>query len=210
MPCPAPLSQQPCRRLAGALALSAALALPALTPAAIAQTAAQTAEPTSTTATYGNWTVRCATSQPPAGDSQPPVRVCEMTTRLTLKGNDGQTRPLLQVAIGQPPGADTVRIVLQLPLDVALRQPVTVSLDQPGDTAQPVPQQPLLQASYLSCSARGCLAEADIAAALIDTLKGAATMNVGFTSLNGAQRIMVPVPLAGFAEAGAALGLADR
>ena len=174
---------------------------------------AQTAEPTRTTATYGNWTVSCALSVPPSGDSLTPVKACEMTTRLNMKGNDGNARPLLQVSIGQPPGAETARIMLQVPVEVALREPVAVSLDQvtaSGDAKQPVPQEPLLSATYLACSPRGCLAETAISGILVGRLKVAETMNVTFTSLNGGKRVLVPVSLAGFAQAAVALGLADK
>ena len=210
MPAPTPLAQLPettvslGRSFLAVAALWAGLALPVL---------GQTTEPTSTTATYGNWTVRCATSVPQTTDRQPPVKVCEMTTRLTLKGNDGQTRPLLQIAIGRPPGAETTRIVLQVPVDVALREPVTVSLDQAAaseEAPKTAPKEPVLSATYLSCSPRGCLAETEIAADVVGRLRAAQTMNVSFASLVGDKRIIVPVPLAGFAEAAAALELANK
>jgi invasion protein IalB len=173
---------------------------------------AQTAEPSSTTATYGNWTVSCGMAAAAPGDSAQ-VKVCEMTTRLDLKGKDGQARPLLQVAIGQPPGSDTARIVLQVPVEVALREPVAVSLDQQpatGDAQQPVPQEVLLSATYLACSAAGCLADAPLAAAVVGRLKAAKAVNVTFTSLNGGKHITVPVTLTGFGDAATALGLAVK
>jgi invasion protein IalB len=185
-------------------ALALTLALPAY---------AQTAEPTSTTATYGNWTVSCALTVLASSGSQTPVKTCEMTTRLDLKGNDGQTRPLLQLAIGQPPGSETARIALQVPVDVALREPVAISLDQTpttGDAQQAVPQELLVSATYLACSPGGCLADTAIAAELVGRLKAAKTVNVTFTSLNAGKRITVPVPLSGFGDAADALGLADK
>lgn len=188
-------------RIMAALALCPCLAL------------AETAEPTSTTATYGNWTVSCAMTVLPASNSQTPVKSCEMTTRLNLKGDDGQSRPLLQVAIGQPPGSETARVVLQVPMEVALREPVVISLDQApasGDAQTPVPQEPLLSATYLACSPAGCVAETAFAADLVGRLKAVKTVNVSFTILNGGKRITVPVPLTGFGDAAVALGLADK
>jgi len=172
---------------------------------------AQTAEPTSTTATYGNWTVSCIMAQPATGDAAP-VKVCEMKTQLNLKGQDGQSRPLLQLAVGQPPGSATARMVVQVPVDVALREPVAVSLDQgPATDAQtPVPQEQLFAATYLACTPTGCLADSAVTDEVIGKLRGAKTTNVTFTSLQGGKKITVPVPMTGFADAADALGLAGK
>lgn len=189
------------RKFLAVLALAPCLALPAT---------AQTAEPSSTTATYGTWTVSCAMTTPPG--TQTPVKACEMKTRLDLKGSDGQNHPLLQLAIGQPPGSDSARIVLQVPVDVALREPVVVSLDQtaPTDPQQQVPQELLVSATYLACSATGCLADTAVAADIIGKLTAAKTANVTFTSLQGGKKITVPVPMNGFSDAADALGLARK
>lgn len=165
---------------------------------------AQTAEPSSTAATYGNWTVSCVQSAD--------QKVCQMTTKLNLKGSDGQVRPLLEVAIGQPPAGGDVRIVLQVPMDVALREPVVVSVDAAGAAgagaaeATPKPQTDLLTASFFACQPAGCIADAVLDAKTLKTLQTATTMNATFTALAGARKITVPVALTGFTDAWAALG----
>lgn len=166
----------------------AAFAAPAL---------AQTAEPSSTAATYGNWTVRCVQNAD--------QRVCQMTTKLNHKGADGQLRPLLEVAIGQPSAGGDIRIVLQVPLEVALREPVVVSVDAAGETT-PKPQTALLSASYFACVPTGCIADAVLDANSLKTLKTAATMNATFTALAGARKITAPVGMTGFTDAWAAFG----
>ena len=166
---------------------------------------AQTAEPSSTAATYGNWTVSCVQSAD--------QKVCQMTTKLNLKGTDGQLRPLLEVAIGQPPAGGDVRIVLQVPMDVALREPVVVSVDAAGSdgaptpTPTPKPQTDLLTASYFACVPTGCIADTIFDANTLKSLQAAASMNATFTALAGAKKISVPVDLTGFGDAWAALGL---
>ena len=160
----------------------------------------QTAEPSSTAATYGNWTVSCAQSAD--------QKVCQMTTRLNLKGTDGQLRPLLEVAIGRPPAGGDLRIVLQVPSDVALREPVVVSVDAPGSgEASPKPQTELLSASYFACVPTGCIADTTLDAAALQALQSAATVNATFTTLAGGKKITVPISLTGFGDAWAALGL---
>ena len=166
---------------------------------------AQTAEPSATTATYGNWTVTCGMA-PVAADAAP-VKTCQMTTKLNLKGNDGQLRPLLEIAIGQPTGADAMRIVLQVPIDVALREPVVVSMDAQTGVADPKPQTDLVTASYFACTAAGCLADAVLKPDASALLQAAKTTNVTFAALAGGKKITVPVEMTGFGDAWAALGL---
>ena len=166
------------------------------------------AEPSSTTATYGNWVVSCAV---PAGAA---AKVCETTTHLSVKGQDGAVHPLLQVAIGMPPGGTSLRVVMQVPGDVALRAPVRLSLDKaaPDPAANPAaktaaPQDELVSASYFTCQPGGCLADADLAGVALARLLAAKSANVTFTAVAGAKQIVVPVSLEGFADAIAALGL---
>lgn len=169
--------------------------------------AAQTAEPSSTAATYGAWTVTCASMAAEAAAVAD--KVCQMTISLSLKGNDGQVNPLIEVAIGQPPGDAGPRIVVQVPMDVALREGLTISVDAPdADSAQtPRPQTDLAAATYFACVPQGCVADAALTAETIAALKQAMATNVTFTALAGAKKVTVPVPMTGFADAWAALGL---
>lgn len=163
---------------------------------------AQSAEPSSTSATYGNWTVSCVQTAD--------QKVCQMVTKLNLKAADGQLRPLLEIAIGQPPSGGDLRIVLQVPMDVSLREAVVVSIDAEGADPEvsPKPQKDLISASYFACVPTGCIADAVLDGASLTSLQGAATMTTSFTALNGAKKISVPVPLDGFGDAWAALGVA--
>lgn len=182
------------RRASFAFVLATVLATPK---------AAQTAEPSSTTATYGNWTVTCSA----VAETSPPVRACQMTTKLNLKVEDGSLRPLLEIAIGLPPGAKAMRIVLQVPIDVALRAPIMISVDAGAGGTVPMPQTDLLTASYFACTSAGCLADADFIPEASAVFKKAKTVNVSFVALNGGKKITVPVEMTGFADAWGALGL---
>jgi invasion protein IalB len=170
---------------------------------------AETTTPTATTATYGNWTVGCSVVA--QADGTAPKPLCEMTTRLNLKGQDGQMRPLLAWTIGTPPGAKSKRIALQVPVAVALRQGVIVSLDKAAaDAATPKPQDELAVLTYVTCTPQACVADADATDELLGKLKAAKTANVSFTLLQGAKEIMVPVSLDGFSDALAALDANGR
>ena len=119
-------------------------------------------------------------------------------------------RPLLEVAIGQPPAGGEARIVVQVPMDVALREPVVVSVDAPGadEATTPKPQTELVTASYFACVPAGCIADAALDA---ETLENAAKCRLDerdlYRSRRG-QKVTVPVAMAGFGDAWAALGLA--
>jgi invasion protein IalB len=183
----------------------ALLPLLVLVPAAVA---AQTAEPSSTTATYGSWTVTCATPAA-SGEAAASEKICQMTISLSVKGTDGQVRPLIEMAIGQPLGGEGPRVVVQVPIDVALREPVVISVDAEGGdgTQTPKPQTELVTASYFACVPTGCIADAAVSADTVAALKTAAATNVTFTALAAAKKITVPVPMTGFVDAWAALGL---
>ncbi|MEO8244544.1 MAG: invasion associated locus B family protein [bacterium] len=168
---------------------------------------AQTAEPSSTAATYGNWTVTCAT-QPSADGAAAGPKTCQMTTRLNLKGNDGQTRPLLEIAIGKPANADAPRIVLQVPIDVALREPIMLAVGvAAGEATDNQPREDIGAASYFACAPTGCVADTALTAEMIAKLKTIPTTNVTFTALADGKKITVPVAMTGFGDAWAALDL---
>jgi invasion protein IalB len=162
---------------------------------------AQTEAPNSTQATYGNWTLACV------------QKTCQITTRLNLKSEDGRVTPLIEVAIGRPKEGGELRIVVQVPGDVALRAPVEVSLDGAGEgegAAGAKPQVALVTASYFACVPGGCIADAVLDEAAVKALLAAPAMNTTFTTLAGAKRVTVPVGLNGFTDAWAALGAAGK
>ena len=169
--------------------------------------AADTAVPTATTATFGAWTVAC--SMVAEADGSAPKQFCQMTTRLNLKGQDGQMHPLLAFTIGTPPGGKVARMALQVPTDVALRDGVAISLDKPpavgADVNAVKDQDVLLALTYATCTPEGCVADADGSDALWGKLKAVKSANVGFTALTGMKKILVPVSMDGFADAMAAL-----
>ena len=166
---------------------------------------AQTTGPSATTATYGNWTVTFVDAA--VAGSTTAQKVCQMTTKLNLKGSDGQVRPLLEIAIGVPPGDTVPRMVVQVPIDVALREALVVSIDADASDATPRPQTDLVTASYFACTPAGCIADAVVKPDVMSALKQAKTTNVTFSALAGTKKITVPVEMTGFGDALAALGL---
>lgn len=184
------------------LGLAAAMAL-----AGFAAAADTSVVPTATTATFGAWTVAC--NMAAQADGTAAKQLCQMTTRLNLKGQDGQMHPLLAFTIGTLPGGKVARMALQVPTDVALRDGLAISLDKPGvagaDPNAAKDQDVLLALTFITCNPQGCVADADGTPDLWDKLKTVKSVNVGFTALAGMKKILVPVSLDGFGDAMAAL-----
>jgi invasion protein IalB len=75
------------------------------------------ANPTMTTASYGNWVLRCIT--PPAAKKakKAPSKQCEVVQTVQVQG---QKQPLAQVAIGHLPNGDDLVLTAVLPVNVSL------------------------------------------------------------------------------------------
>lgn len=130
---PAPQAPAPKRP-----APSAAPTRPAPAPGSVAQNPSLDAGPTATTATYGDWVVRCGQS----GDTQ----VCEVAQTIYLQG---QQAPIAVVAIGRDKKTSPLRMVLQLPLNVNVATRVKIALKE-GD----VP----IELNFENCIPTGCFA----------------------------------------------------
>ena len=136
-----------------------------LTPHAIAQSAtppkagtpsqpAQT--PDHTTATFGDWTLRCDRRL----DLTPPQRVCELGLVIQKQGEAGAQA---QIALGRVARGETLRITAVLPPNVALKAnpKVVVEGQEPPST----------ELSWTRCIAGGCFADAAVSPALLNSLR---------------------------------------
>lgn len=117
---------------------------------------AATEKPAATTATYGDWVVRC--SSPPQGE-----KVCEAATGIQMKVQ-GQMRLLAQIVVGRAGKNQPVRLVVQLPNGVFLPPGATLFLDEQAKSG--------IQAVYSVCT-RGCFADSALAPEQLASLKSA-------------------------------------
>lgn len=133
------------------------LAMGLACPVAQAQAPAEPAGPSSTTATYGDWTVRCVPPpQDPAG-----AKVCEVTQAIRVEDRPGI---MAQVAFGAWPKDAPLRVVVQLPNGVFLPPGVRL-LPQEGATTG-------VDLAYSTCL-QGCFADAEVGPDMLATLTGA-------------------------------------
>ena len=131
-----------------ALAQAPASAVPATPPAAPGAAAGPavgvSASPDRTTASYGDWTLRCERPAAPAGAA----RICEIAQSIQLQG---QQAPIAQIAIGRVQKADPLKATIVLPHNVTL-------LTQPGLSTEEKDIKPF-EAVWQRCLPLGCLAE---------------------------------------------------
>ena len=137
--------------------------------------------PQSTTATYGDWTVRCV--------MQKQVKTCEMAQSMQIKG---QSRPVTQIAIGRQGKTDPLKIVFEVPINVWLPDGVKLTTDDKKLT---------VSASFTRCLPVGCFADVEIGKAQIKALS--ALKKAGKLQFKdaGKQPIAIPVSFKGFGDA---------
>lgn len=98
------------------------------------------AQPDNTTATFGDWVHRC--QQTAAG------RNCEVAQSLVIQG---QQAPVALVAIGRPVKGEPMKIVVQLPSNLAFAPPLRIALGEKDEG---------VAATWQRCIPGGCFADA--------------------------------------------------
>src|SRR6202163_3820208 len=113
--------------------------------AAPAESAPVSSLPQMTTATFGDWVMRCSRIDNGSTTS------CEVAQTLQVQGQG----PIAEIAFGSPPGKDAsagMRVVVVLPNNVTLAGPVLMSIDEKD---KPV------ELTYRRCLPAGCFADTD-------------------------------------------------
>ena len=108
-------------------------------PSAKPDPAAST-EPSVTTATYGDWLLRCT----PKPNSEAGDRICEVSQGIQLE-NRGL---IAQVVFGRVAKDDPLRMVVQLPLGTWLPPGAELFLDDKGERGLPAPFTICLQSCF--------------------------------------------------------------
>lgn len=124
---------------------NAAPAPAAMAPAAAAQAIAPVpAEPSTTTASFGDWVLRC--QRIGEGDAGP--RICEVGQSMQAQG---QRAPIAQIAIGRLAAGEPLRVTVVLQPDLSFPSSVQVTGDNTG---------PMLDLAWRRCLPGGCFADA--------------------------------------------------
>lgn len=100
---------------------------------------AKPAGPDMTTETYGDWVMRCRQANS--------VKRCEVSQTIVIQG---QANPLAMIAIGREKAGDPMRMVVQLPVNIAFEGGVKATLADGTQGAE---------LGYRRCLPAGCFAD---------------------------------------------------
>lgn len=131
--------------LTGPAAAQTAAPKPASPPAAAPAPAAPISpEPSSTTASFGDWTLRCQR----IADAGKTVRICEVAQVLQAQG---QQAPIAQIALGRLANGEPVRVTAVMPVSISFPSSVQIAMGEKD--AKPV------ELPWRRCLPTGCFAE---------------------------------------------------
>jgi len=161
--------------------------------AASAQKGGTPAKPTSsepeaqsTTATYGDWVLRCEqTGAPPQAR-----RSCEVTQTVVIKA---QSAPFAQIAFGKPTPSEAPHLTIVVPPNIVLPSAVHVAID----VKDPQP----FELNWTRCAPAGCFATATPRED--DSKRWRALTQSGRVTVKSAsgQEVVMPISFRGFAQA---------
>ncbi|TNC04653.1 invasion protein [Methylobacterium terricola] len=148
------------------------------------------AEPGLTTATYGDWILRC---QRLSGEA--PSRVCEVSQTIQAQG---QAAPVAQIAIGRLPGQDGLRMTVLLPANVSFPSSVRVAEGKDAKNG--------LDLAWRRCIPGACVADGAAADAVLSGWRKAEEAGrIAFKDADG-REVAVSLSLRGLGPALDALG----
>lgn len=176
----------------------AAFAQPAGKPATGPQTGATSkappvpAEPGATTASYGDWVLRC---QRLAGGSQ---QICEVGQSMRVQG---QTAPVAHLAIGRSPGQDGLRVTVLLPPSVTFPSGVRVGDAGRAGAEAGKETDHGVDLAWRRCLPGGCVADGPVQEPVLQSWRKAEEAGrIGFRDAEG-REVAVPVSFRGLGPA---------
>ncbi len=149
------------------------------TPGAVSQ-------PDNTTASYGDWVMRCQQSVA--------ARVCEIVQTLEQQGQRG---PIALVAIGRPVKSEPIKLVIQVPPNLALGDKASVRVVV-ADKDEAV-------AVFQRCLPGGCFAEASLSDDIFKRWRGFSEAGQMRYLDAGKREVALPLSFRGFPAAAEAL-----
>jgi len=140
----------------------------------------------STSATYGDWVVRCERDA-----AVPTKKTCQMA-QVTQVQVTGKSVPFSRLAVMPPASGQPIGLEAQFPVNVSLRAPVIVRT-QDAD--------PGFAAPFDHCLPAGCFAEFELKEDMLKKLRAAeGAGKVTFKDASG-RDVVVPISFKGFREA---------
>lgn len=126
-------------------------------PAKAESVAAVGSEPETTSASFGDWVLRCQH----VGVASQSQRVCEVVQTIQVQGQSG---PVAQLAIGSLKKGDPLRLTLVLPTNIEVQKTPRVSLDKTDG----------IDLAWSKCIPGGCFADVVMTDAILAKWRNAA------------------------------------
>ena len=143
-------------------------------------------QPDNTTASYGDWVLRCQQSVA--------ARVCEIVQTLEQQGQRG---PIALVAIGRPVKSEPIKLVIQVPPNLALGDKASVRVV--------VAEKDEALAVFQRCLPGGCFAEASLSDDAFKRWRGFGEAGQMRYLDAGRREVTLPLSFRGFPAAAEAL-----
>ena len=150
--------------------------------------AAASQEPQHTTASYGDWVVRCDVLPGP-----PIQKNCDMEQLAQVQG---QPNPISRVAIPLPPKGEGPRLFVQVPVNVSFVTPIKITADD-KDAGVTTP--------FRRCLPAGCFGELDLKDDVQKKFRASAEPGKIIYKDAADRDVAIPVSFKGFAQAYEAL-----
>jgi invasion protein IalB len=144
--------------------------------------------PQRTTATYGDWTVRCEVAPGP-----PAQKNCEMDQVAQVQG---QAVPISRVLIPLPPKGEPPKLYIVLQVNVSFTVPLKITVDAKDAS---------ISTPFRRCIPAGCIAEFELKDDLQKKFRAATETGKILYKNSGDQDVAIPVSFKGFAQAYEAL-----
>jgi invasion protein IalB len=154
------------------------------------------ADPAVTTATFGDWLLRCVRQPAPAGEAgkksdRITSQTCEVVQTVKVQG---QTQPIAQLAIGRLPDREELIMTAVLPVNISLPGQVGIIVDPkaPADGA--------IILEWKRCAAGSCFADTRPDESSLRPLRNGTAGQIRFADAGG-RIISVPVSWHGLDKA---------
>jgi len=148
-------------------------------------------EPAVTTASFGDWVMRCQRT----GEGEKAVRICEAAQTVQVQG---QNAPIAEIGIGRLTAGEPLRVTVLLPPNITLPGNVHIVTDEKDD--------PGIDLNWRRCLPGGCFAEATATAETTKSWRSrSGAGKVSYKDATG-RVIAIPFSFRGLAQALDALG----
>jgi invasion protein IalB len=141
-------------------------------------------EPQRTTASYGDWVLRCEIQPGP-----PLQKTCAIEQLAQVQG---QTNPISRAAVALPAKGEPPKLIVQLPVNVSLSAPVTITYDS---------KDPGISTPFRRCIPAGCFTEIDLKDDLQKKFRASAEAGKIQFKDSTEHEVAIPLSFKGFGQA---------